>query len=894
MACAGIDFGSRRSVVAIARRGGVDICCNEVSNRSTPSLVSFAQEERHIGEAAANFQAQNPRNTVAGIQRLLGAAFDSEFTRGEVARLTAQVVATSAGGVATSVSYGAPNDDGDVSQITLPFESLAGMLFASLLKIASAEYKAPVKDCVITVPGYYTEAQRRAVIAAASIGNVNVLRVANEHAAVALSYGIFRTADLPATDPVKVAFVDVGDAGTTVCIAAFTNTSADIKSVAFEPSLGGRDFDAAVANVFNGQFKVNYGIDAMSKPRPKLRLLKEAEKVKRVLSANAQATLNIECLMDDKDVSSKMNRDEFEELAKPLIARLDAVCAKAVDGAGLVEGETLLSVEIVGASTRIPAVKAAIASAFAPYKAPLKTTLNMDECVARGAAMMAAMLSPSFKVRDYAINDTTSFAIDAEKTYDSGEASESMTLVERGNKIPCTKAMTFKAPGPLTVNISYHDPSELTQGEAAAKICSYKIDAPADADAKVRAKVKVNSDGIVEISSVVLSKEVEVLEDVPPPPVAKPIPSENGNGKADPPPASEGGGAAPASQGADAATASEGFDTAATPMDTDTPVGGASDPPELDASAASAKSEVQAAPIVPEKRRVKKMETIDLAVTAAPIAGTGLTPTEVNEAIEREAQMKATDLYLKERSDALNGLEGYIYDLRSRIDEYGDLKDFAPEDVRGPLKKETEELEEWIYSEEGDKASKSAFVERKTRLTTKVAPILKRKRESEERPAAEIALNATLDKYKKLAVPTAEEYSHIDQSEKDKALSCVESAALWFKGEVDKQHALPLHVDPSLTCAAINAKRAEVDTVCGPIERTPKPAPPKVEEPKVEDPKVEDPKAEGQGAGAQETNGESMPASDEKGVPPTTKDAGAAKAQPMETDPTTPAEPMES
>lgn len=884
MACAGIDFGSRRSVVAIARRGGVDICCNEVSNRATPSLVSFAQEERHIGEAAANFQAQNPRNTVAGIQRLLGAAFDSEFTRGEVARLTAQVVATTAGGVACSVTYGASNDDGDVPQITLPFESLAGMLFASLLKIASAEYKAPVKDCVITVPGYYTEAQRRAVIAAASIGNVNVLRVANEHAAVALSYGIFRTAELPATDPVKVAFVDVGDAGTTVCIAAFTNTSADIKSVAFEPSLGGRDFDAAVANVFNDQFKEKYGIDAMSKPRPKLRLLKEAEKVKRVLSANAQATLNIECLMDDKDVQSKMNRDEFEELAKPLIARLDAVCAKAIAGAGLAEGETLLSVEIVGASTRVPAVKTAIASAFEPYKAPLKTTLNMDECVARGAAMMAAMLSPSFKVRDYAINDITCFAIDAEKTFESGEPSESLTLVERGNKIPCTKAMTFKAPGPLTVNIAYHDPSELTQGEAAAKICSYKIDAPEDPDAKVRAKVKVNSDGIVEISSVVLSKEVEVMEDVPPPPVSKPVASENGNGKAD---------AAPESEGVDAAPPGEGADASPAPMDTDAPVEGSSDPPVVDASAATTKPEIPAEPIVSEKRLVKKMETSDLVVTAAPTAGTGLTPTEINEAVEREAQMKATDSYLKERSDALNGLEGYIYDLRSRIDEYGDLKDFAPEDVRGPLKKETEDLEEWIYSEEGDKASKSAFVERKTVLTTKVAPILKRKREREERPAAESAFNATLDKYKKLAVPTAEEYSHIEQSEKDKALSCVESAALWFKGESDKQDALPLHVDPSLTCAAINAKRAEVDTLCGPIERTPKPAPPKVEEPQVEDPKGEVPKTEGKTAGTPETNGESVPTSDGKEGASKT-DPDVTKAEPMDADPTTPAEPMET
>eukprot|EP00173_Palmaria_palmata_P004308 Plantae.Rhodophyta-Palmaria_palmata.ctg5589.p1 GENE.Plantae.Rhodophyta-Palmaria_palmata.ctg5589~~Plantae.Rhodophyta-Palmaria_palmata.ctg5589.p1 ORF type:complete len:378 (-),score=89.66 Plantae.Rhodophyta-Palmaria_palmata.ctg5589:113-1105(-) len=330
-------------------------------------------------------------------------------------------------------------------------------------------------------------------------------------------------------------------------------------------------------------------------------------------------------------------------------------------------------------------------------------------------------------------------------------------------------------------------------------------------------------------------------------------------------------------------------------MDTDAPEKGAADEAVVDASATPIKPEVPAEPVVTEKRLVKKMETTELPVTAAPIAGTGLTPAEVNDAVEREAQMKASDMYLKERSDALNGLEGYIYDLRSRIEEYGDLKDFAPEDVRVPLKKETEVLEEWIYSEEGDKASKSAFVERKSMLTSKVAPILRRKREREERPAAQNSLNSTLDKYKKLAVPTAEEYAHIDQSEKDKALSCVESVALWFKGEVAKQEALPLHVDPTLTCAAMNAKRVEVDTLCGPIERTPKPAPPKVEEPKVEEPKVDE-----KAADAAQTNGgpEPVPCSEpccgQEEDACKTAEPDASKAQPMETDPSTPAEPMES
>lgn len=822
MACAGIDFGSRKSVVAIARRGGVDICANEASNRASHSIVSFAGEERHIGEAASNFQAQNPRNTITGLQRLLGAAFSSPFSTNEIARLTAPCQATAAGGVAASVKYGKADTDGDVPDLVLPFEALSGMLFSHLLGIASAEYKAPVKDCVVTVPGYYTDAQRRAVLAAATIGNFNVLRVANEHAAIALAYGIFRTADLPKAGdpenpPVKVAFVDVGDASTQAFIVSFTNTSADIQSVVYDPSLGGRDFDDAIAAVFAKEFKEKYGIDALSKPRPKLRLLKESEKLKRVLSANAQAALNVECLMDDIDVASKMDRDQFEELAKPLVGRITDVCRRAIAAASLAEGEKLLSVEIVGAGTRVPAIKTAVTEVFAPLGAPLKNTLNMDECVARGAALMAAMLSPAFKVRDYDIFDITSYAIDAEKVFDSGIPNEPVTLIKRASKFPCTKAMTFKSPGPFTVNISYHDASLLTQGEAAAKICSYKVDAPVDPEAKIRAKVKVNSNGVVESASVTLSKEVEIWEDIP---------------ASAPAPAAEVPAPAAAAANVDAALPAEGGEAKSeVPMDTEP---APASPETTEGEVVDAATATAAAPEpVLEKKLAKKTETTDLVVLEAPVAGTGLSSKEVENLQEAEAQMRATDIYQRERSDAMNALEGYVYDLRSRLDACGDFKDFAPEDVRLPLRKETDDAEEWIYSADGEAASKSAFIERKDALMEKVAPIVRRKREREERPAAASALVATIEKYKKLAVPTVEEYAHIEQVEKEKALSCVEAAAMWLKTESAKQEASPLDIDPTLTCAAINAKRIEVNAFCGPIEKTPKPLPPKVEEPEV-------------------------------------------------------------
>ncbi len=225
MACAGIDFGNKRSVVAIARRGGIDICCNEVSNRSTPSMISFGSEERHLGEPAANFAAQLHKSTVGGIQRLLGVDATSPFAQAEAARLTCPVVAhPGSGGAAVQVRYEAGEDPGVEQPVVFSYQAIAAMYFSKLMETASNEYKAPVSDCVVSVPGYYTEAQRRAIIDAARIANINVLRVVNEHAAIALSYGIFRTKELPDTEPIKVAFVDMGEASASVTIAAFTKT----------------------------------------------------------------------------------------------------------------------------------------------------------------------------------------------------------------------------------------------------------------------------------------------------------------------------------------------------------------------------------------------------------------------------------------------------------------------------------------------------------------------------------------------------------------------------------------------------------------------------------------------------------------------------------------------
>ncbi len=284
-----------------------------------------------------------------------------------------------------------------------------------------------------------------------------------------------------------------------------------------------------IANKFAAQWKAEKGIDALSKPRPKMRIYKECEKMKRVLSANAEAQINIECLMNDIDVKGKMNRDELEELAAPLLDKLRDVCRRAIEDANLAKDEKLFAVEIVGASTRVPAVKAVVEEMFKPLGAPLRTTLNMDECIARGCALMSAMLSPAFKVRDYKVGDVTPFALKAEKHFESSDSFESMQLVEKFNALPCTKAMSFKPRGKLTINVKYSDVTALTQGEAVELLSSYSIDAPEDTEGKVKAKIRLNANGICEMTEVTHIKEVEEEEEVQVKVEKKPAEAPNGD-----------------------------------------------------------------------------------------------------------------------------------------------------------------------------------------------------------------------------------------------------------------------------------------------------------------------------------------------------------------------------
>ncbi|CAL9767311.1 unnamed protein product [Musa acuminata subsp. burmannicoides] len=391
MSVVGFDVGNESCIVAVARQRGIDVVLNDESKRETPAVVCFGEKQRFIGTAGAASSMMNPKNTVSQIKRLIGRKFSDPELQRDIQSLPFKVTEGPDGFPLIHVNYLG-------EQRTFTPTQILAMVLSDLKGIAEKNMHAAVVDCCIGIPVYFTDIQRRAVLDAATIAGLHPLQLFHETTATALAYGIYKT-DFPENDQLNVAFVDVGHASMQVCVAGFKKGQLKILAHSYDRSLGGRDFDEMLFKHFAAKFKDEYKIDVYRNVRACLRLWAACEKLKKVLSANPEAPLNIECLMDEKDVRGFIKREEFEQISTPILERVKRPLEKALVEAGL-SVENIHSVEVVGSGSRVPAIIRILTEFFG--KEP-RRTMNASECVARGCSLQCAILSPTFKVREFQV-----------------------------------------------------------------------------------------------------------------------------------------------------------------------------------------------------------------------------------------------------------------------------------------------------------------------------------------------------------------------------------------------------------------------------------------------------------------------------------------------------------
>jgi len=422
----GIDLGTTYSCVGVFKNGRVEIIANDQGNRITPSYVAFLEDsgERLVGDAAKNQATINPENTIFDVKRLIGRNFSDRSVQADKKLVPYKIVGDS-NKPTVEVNIG-----GKIQKFAP--EEISAMVLQKMKSTAETFLGKEIKDAVVTVPAYFNDAQRQATKDAGTISGMKVQRIINEPTAAAIAYGMDKTGGES-----NVLVFDLGGGTFDVTLLTIDNGVFEVLATNGDTHLGGEDFDQRVMQYFIKMMKKKSNIDITGDKRALQKLRKEVERVKRALSSQQQARLEIEDLAEGFDLSETLTRARFEELNNDLFKKTLGPVSKVLEDADVVKSE-VDEIVLVGGSTRIPKVQSLLSEYFGG-KEPSKG-INPDEAVAYGAAVQGGILSGEGGnvTNELLLLDVTPLSQGIETV--GGVMTK---LISRGTTIPTKKSQTF-------------------------------------------------------------------------------------------------------------------------------------------------------------------------------------------------------------------------------------------------------------------------------------------------------------------------------------------------------------------------------------------------------------------------------------------------------------------
>lgn len=418
----GIDLGTTYSCVGVMKNGKVEILANDQGNRITPSYVAFTEDERLVGDAAKNQLATNPYNTIFDIKRLIGLKYNDKSVQKDLKHIPFNVVDND-GKPLVKVNV----SSGDEKVFTP--EEISGMILGKMKSIAEDYLGKTVTHAVVTVPAYFNDAQRQATKDAGTIAGLNVLRIVNEPTAAAIAYGLDKS-----DKERQIIVYDLGGGTFDVSLLSIEGGVFEVLATAGDTHLGGEDFDFRVVRHFTKIFKKKHDIDVSENPKAIGKLKREVEKLKRTLSSQMTARIEIDSFVDGIDFSETLTRAKFEEINMQLFKNTLKPVDQVLKDAGVKKDE-IDDIVLVGGSTRIPKVQELLESYFGKKSSK---SINPDEAVAYGAAVQAGILSGEEGVDDIVLLDVNALTLGIETT-----GGVMTTLIGRNTAIPTKKSQIF-------------------------------------------------------------------------------------------------------------------------------------------------------------------------------------------------------------------------------------------------------------------------------------------------------------------------------------------------------------------------------------------------------------------------------------------------------------------
>ncbi|MDB9411563.1 molecular chaperone DnaK [Microcystis aeruginosa] len=435
----GIDLGTTNSCIAVLEGGQPIIVPNSEGGRTTPSIVGFGKAQRLVGQLAKRQAVTNAENTVYSIKRFIGRRWqDTEAERGRVA-------------------YHCQRGRDDTVNIKIRGreftpQEISAMILQKLKADAEAYLGEPINEAVITVPAYFTDAQRQATKDAGMIAGLEVLRIINEPTAAALAYGLDKQ-----NEDQHILVFDLGGGTFDVSILRLGKGVFEVKATAGNNHLGGDDFDNLLVRWLVENFQSQENIDLSSDRMAIQRLREAAEKAKIELSSMITTSINLPFIAADetgpKHLELELTRAKFEELTRELVEKTLGPVQQSLKDSGL-QPSDINRVILVGGSTRIPAVQELISRFFSTGQ--IDRSVNPDEAVALGAAIQAGVLGG--EVEDILLLDVTPLSLGIETL---GEVFTK--IIDRNTTIPTSRSQVFSTAADGQTSVEVH----VLQGERA-------------------------------------------------------------------------------------------------------------------------------------------------------------------------------------------------------------------------------------------------------------------------------------------------------------------------------------------------------------------------------------------------------------------------------------------